>query len=88
MTSWENFEQLAAMARSEPVTAVDVRAAVLRSIRRRLEVQSATIDPLVLVCGAVAVAAAGVAIALVLPGWDTIGETLVTCLNPLTLVLQ
>jgi hypothetical protein len=85
---WGKFERLAAMARRESSPTVDVRAAVLRSLSRRSEEAPAAVDPLVIVCAAVSVAAALVAIALVLPGWDTVGDTLVTCLNPLTLVLQ
>ncbi len=88
MTTWEKFERLAAIARREPVPALDVRVAVLRSLSRRSEVAVAAVDPLVIVCAAVSVAAAVVAVALLLPGWDTVGDTLVTCLNPLTLVLQ
>ena len=86
--TYEEFEQLAALARREPAPRVDVRAAVLRSLSRRTEVTVADMDPLMLVCAGVSVAAAAVALALVLPAWDTVGDTLVTCLNPLTLVLQ
>ena len=68
MKKWEEFEALAAMARREPVPAVDVRAAVLRSLSRRSEVAVAAIDPLVIVCAAVSVAAAAVAIVLAAPG--------------------
>ena len=46
----------------------------------RSEESQAAVDPLVVIWpAAVSVAAAVVAIALVLPGWDTVGDTLVTC---------
>lgn len=85
---WQQFEQLVVAARSEPVPVVDVRLAVLESLGQRAQPAGAGLDPLALVCAGVAAAAAAVALTLILPSWDTVGDALVTCLNPLTLVLQ
>lgn len=86
--NWEQFEQLAVAARSEPVPAIDVRWAVVESLGRQSQPAPAAVDPLVIVCAGLSIAAAAVALTLILPGWDMVGDALVTCLNPLTLVLQ
>ncbi len=89
MLGWDKFERLVAMAAQEPaLPAVDVRGAVLKSLANRPAPAPAAVDRLVIGWAVVSVAAAIVAIALALPGWDSVGETLVTSLNPLTSVLQ
>lgn len=86
--NWERFEQLAVAARSEPAPAVDVRSAVLVALAERSQPAPAGVDPLAIFCAGLSLAAAAIALALILPGWDTVGDVLVTCLNPLTMVLQ
>jgi hypothetical protein len=98
MTTWPEFEALAELARREPTPTVDVRAKVLSRLRqgvgqrRRFALRdwivATGLDPVALVWLAMSLVLATAVLGLALPASDTFGQAFVTCMNPLSLVLQ